>query len=171
MADKHVNKVELGDEVLIDLTGDTVDAEHILIGKTAHHRSGQIIEGTMPDNGAVKGEISDKDVPYIVPSGYHDGAGEVGIAQSELEKLVPENIRMGVELLGVTGQHIGDLNYVHEQTVAASVWTVVHNLDKYPAVTVVDSANTVILGDIKYLDLNSLQIMFTSEFTGRAYCN
>jgi hypothetical protein len=39
------NKVIFGDDVLIDLTGDTVAPETLLAGATAHDKSGEIITG------------------------------------------------------------------------------------------------------------------------------
>lgn len=39
-----VNKVELGDETLIDLTGDTASESDVLLGKTFHLASG--VQGT-----------------------------------------------------------------------------------------------------------------------------
>lgn len=41
-----VNKVVYGDRTLIDLTGDTVTAADLALGKTAHDASGQLITGT-----------------------------------------------------------------------------------------------------------------------------
>lgn len=46
MADKKVNKVVYGGEVLIDLTGDTITADKVLKGYTAHDKSGETITGT-----------------------------------------------------------------------------------------------------------------------------
>lgn len=46
MADKKINKVVYGGEVLIDLTGDTVTADKVLKGYTAHDKSGETITGT-----------------------------------------------------------------------------------------------------------------------------
>lgn len=46
MADKKVNKVVYGGTVLIDLTGDTVTADKVLTGYTAHDKSGATITGT-----------------------------------------------------------------------------------------------------------------------------
>lgn len=40
------NKVVYGEQTLIDLTNDTVDPEHLLAGKTAHDKSGEVITGT-----------------------------------------------------------------------------------------------------------------------------
>lgn len=134
------NKIIYGGKVLIDLTSDTVTADKLAEGITAHDKSGAIITGTntfdadtgdanataaellesktayvrgskvtgtMPNNGAVTGEITDKDAPYTVPLGYHDGSGTVGIAASEKSKLVPDNIRQGITILGVEGSMSG----------------------------------------------------------------
>ena len=141
MANEYVNKVMLSSgETLIDLSGDTADAAHvlkgstfhdksgapktgtcefdsdtsddtvataeILVGKTAHAR-GVKITGTMPNNGAVSGSIATKDGQYTVPQGFHDGSGKVGIASAEKAKLIPGNIKSGVEVLGVTGTYGG----------------------------------------------------------------
>lgn len=142
MANEYVNKVVLSSgETLIDLSGDTADAAHVLkgstfhdksgapktgtcsydsdtsddtvaaaemlVGKTAHAR-GVKITGTMPDNGAVSGSIATKDGQYTVPQGFHDGGGKVGIASAEKAKLIPGNIKSGVEVLGVTGSYGGE---------------------------------------------------------------
>ena len=142
MANEYVNKVVLSSgETLIDLSGDTADAAHvlkgstfhdksgapktgtctydsdtsedtvavaeILVGKTAHAR-GVKITGTMPDNGAVSGSIATKDGQYTIPQGFHDGSGKVGIASAEKAKLIPGNIKSGVEVLGVTGSYGGE---------------------------------------------------------------
>lgn len=42
----YVNKVQFGNEVLIDLTQDTITADKILSGYTAHDASGAQIVGT-----------------------------------------------------------------------------------------------------------------------------
>lgn len=142
MANEYVNKVVLSSgETLIDLSGDTADAAHVLkgstfhdksgapktgtcefdsdtsddtvaaaemlVGKTAHAR-GVKITGTMPNNGAVSGSIATKDEQYTVPQGFHDGSGKVGIASAEKAKLIPGNIKSGVEVLGVTGSYGGE---------------------------------------------------------------
>ena len=46
-----VNKVVLGSETLLDLTGDTVTRATLLAGHTAHNAAGEQIEGeyTPPD--------------------------------------------------------------------------------------------------------------------------
>lgn len=135
-----INKVIYGGTTLIDLTADTVTADKILSGFTAHDKSGEEINGsctydsntqdatvavaemlegktayargakltgTMPNNGAVSGEISTKDGVYTIPQGYHDGSGVVKIAKTERYKLIPANIRDGITILGVEGTMSG----------------------------------------------------------------
>jgi hypothetical protein len=64
-----------------------------------------------------------------------------------------------------------DKNYVHIQNVTSSVWVVTHNLDKYCAVAVVDSAGTVVIGQVDYNSLNQTTLTFKSTFSGKAYFN
>lgn len=64
-----------------------------------------------------------------------------------------------------------DRTFVHKQMSASKEWMVVHDLGKLPSVTVVDSANNVVVGDVKYIDDNSLVITFTGAFSGKALLN
>ena len=50
-----ISKVNFGSDVLIDLTGDTVDAEHLSEGYTAHDKTGAPIIGTMISGGESSG--------------------------------------------------------------------------------------------------------------------
>lgn len=49
MADKPYNKIAFDGDVLIDLTGDTVEAASMRSGVKAHDKSGTQIVGTMQD--------------------------------------------------------------------------------------------------------------------------
>ena len=136
MAEKNISKVVYGGKTLIDLTSDTVTADKVLSGYTAHDKSGAAITGTctfdadtgdataavaeilsgktayvngnkltgtMKNNGAVTGTISNKEETYNIPIGYHDGSGIVSISTTEQAKIIATNIRAGVSILGVEG--------------------------------------------------------------------
>lgn len=69
--------------------------------------------------------------------------------------------------LGLTG----DKDFVYLKSIPDSIWEITHNLDKYPSVTVVDSAGSVVIGDITYTSKSSLTVTFSAAFSGKAYLN
>jgi len=64
-----------------------------------------------------------------------------------------------------------DKNYIHYQISTSNTWIVVHNLKKYPSVSVVDSGNNLVIGDCIYNSIDQLTITFTASFSGKAYIN
>ena len=65
----------------------------------------------------------------------------------------------------------GDANYVHKQTEASAEWIIVHNLNKYPAVSIIDSAGDEVVGNVHYDSVNQVTITFTGAFKGTATLN
>lgn len=62
--------------------------------------------------------------------------------------------------------------YTFEQAVPDSEWIIEHGLNKFPSVTVVDSGGNVVIGEIYYIDENSLRIEFSpGGFSGKAFLN
>lgn len=61
--------------------------------------------------------------------------------------------------------------YIHTQGSSSAVWNVTHNMNKYPSVTVVDSGDNVVEGEVVYNSLNTLTINFSGGFSGKAYIN
>ena len=57
----------------------------------------------------------------------------------------------------------------YEQQVASNEWLVTHNLGKLPSVTIIDSSENIVVGDVLFLNLNQVKISFTGAFTGKAY--
>jgi hypothetical protein len=64
-----------------------------------------------------------------------------------------------------------DANFVFTQGSASATWVVDHNLAKKPSVTVVDSADTVVIGQVDYNTDNRVTITFEAAFSGKAYFN
>jgi len=59
--------------------------------------------------------------------------------------------------------------FSHTQQVPSASWTISHNLNFNPNVTVVDSAGTNVEGEVRYTNPNQLVVVFSSAFTGYAY--
>lgn len=140
MANQYVNKVIIGAEVKLDLTGDDVTPEKLAKGIKAHDKSGAPIvgtstynadtsdatataakilsgktayakgakvTGTMPNKGAVTLNVAKKSMPVTIPMGFHDGSGKAQVDPTEAAKIIPENIRDGINILGVAGTMSG----------------------------------------------------------------
>lgn len=85
-----------------DTSNATATAAEILLGKTAY-KAGAKITGTMPNQGAKTLSITNKETPVTIPMGFHDGGGKAQIDATEAAKIIPENIRDGITILGVAG--------------------------------------------------------------------
>lgn len=75
--------------------------------------------------------------------------------------------------IGSTVSPVGvstDKHYKHEQADRATVWTVNHNLGKYPTVHV-QYMNSMMHGIIRYVSENVLEIEFCVPCKGMAICN
>ncbi len=94
-------------------TDATAGVAEILATKTAYVNKAKLT-GTMPNNGAVNGSIATKAQQYTVPQGYHDGSGKVSISSTEQAKIIAENIRQGITILGVEGSMTGTEDVVAE---------------------------------------------------------
>lgn len=61
------------------------------------------------------------------------------------------------------------LRHTHTQTSPSATWTITHELGGKPSVTVVDSANSVVVGEVTYVDNETVRIEFSGGFSGYAY--
>ena len=64
-----------------------------------------------------------------------------------------------------------DKHFEFTQASPSITWTVNHDLNKFPSVTVVDSAGTQVFGDVDHTDNDNLTITFINQFSGKAYLN
>jgi len=57
------------------------------------------------------------------------------------------------------------------QSTPSPTWTINHNLAKFPSITVIDSAKTVVVGEYTYVDNNNVILTFSAGFSGKAFLN
>jgi hypothetical protein len=76
-----------------------------------------------------------------------------------------------VTVTGVIGGVTLDANFVYVQSSPSATWVINHNLNKYCSVTVVDSADNIVYGEVLYNSLNQVTLTFAGAFSGRAFFN
>ena len=63
------------------------------------------------------------------------------------------------------GAHEG---YLHMQILPSDTWVIEHGMGRYPAVTVMTSGGTEVIGSVTHTSVNSLTITFSVAFSGKA---
>lgn len=90
---------------------------------------------------------------------YQDTPNQVIVDQDVPNQVI---VRSGA-VIGRTQRH------VHSQPSAASTWVITHALGGKPSVTIVDSADTHVVGDVTYDSTTQITVSFTVPFSGYAY--
>lgn len=106
---------------------------------------------------------------------FNSQMGQVNAVSSDYSKLNNKPSINGVTLVGnKTNKDLGieeDKHFLFVQAIASDVWEIKHDLNKYPSVTVVDSADSVVIVDVIYIDENNVRLTFSGAFSGKAYLN
>jgi hypothetical protein len=92
-------------------------------------------------------------------------------SETDVKTYITDLNGVPVPLNDEIGDIVGDKNFEHIQLSASNTWEIVHNLNKYVSVTIVDSGNNMVVGDIEYESPNKVIIRFQASFSGRAYLN
>jgi|TARA_X000001382_G_scaffold107456_1_gene83137 hypothetical protein len=98
----------------------------------------------------------------VVTGTFTDSTGSVGTAGQLLSSTVT-----GTKWVA----DAGDKTFVFNQAIPSATWTINHTLDKFPSITVVSTANQVVIGDAAYTSTTQVVITFTAGFAGKAYLN
>jgi len=64
---------------------------------------------------------------------------------------------------------VGLVSYRHIQNTASATWTIVHNLNFYPNVTIYNTADDQVEGSITHTNSTTLTINFSSSIAGKAH--
>lgn len=82
---KYINKVTIApipDEYQ-DVTSVTATADKVLVDSVFVDAEGNVVDGTMRNNGATVKTLTPADVNFMIPAGYHNGVGFVGVASED----------------------------------------------------------------------------------------
>lgn len=89
-----------------DTSDATLTADKLLAGETGY-AGGVKITGNIPNKGAVSLTLTERDTGVTIPRGFHDGSGKVGLSPADIAEIIPENIREGIDILGIMGSMSG----------------------------------------------------------------
>lgn len=130
---------------------------------------------TLNDNGELKVKISEEPNNSIVvkDDGLHVDVSHI---EEKLSTEVGKHLKLGestIQLLNENNDVISEIprTFVFEQGRASNEWVVIHNLNKYPSVVVVDSAGTEVESDVEYNTRNRITIRLNASFSGKAFLN
>ena len=91
--------------------------------------------------------------------------GDTGDSYNIIGSSLIDADRVGLDIT------ITSKTYVHEQAIASDTWTIEHNLNKFPSVTIVDSAGAQFEGNVNYIDENNCIVYMNGATKGKAYLN
>ncbi len=94
---------------------------------------------------------------------------QVIIEDVRIDVNVDEDVPNLITLTSATTQTVLTQRHVHEQGQASTTWLINHTLGGKPSVTVVDSADTHVFGEVQYLSNSQVQVTFSAAFSGKAY--
>ena len=63
----------------------------------------------------------------------------------------------------------GSTPYVHNQSPAATIWTIQHDLGYFPNVIAFDDTGVEVRGTVNHVDANQVQIAHSTAYAGTAY--
>lgn len=90
-----------------DVTEVTAGAGDVLSGEKFVDAEGNVVTGTMANNGAVSEKLDTTDVSYTVPAGYHDGKGTISI---DLETKSATPTKSAQTIKPSTGKVLSEVN-------------------------------------------------------------
>jgi len=112
--------------------------------------------------------VDTSDTAFIDMTPTTPTSGDVQITASLSATGTPDNTKF---LRGDNHWAEADKNFVFVQGTPSTTWVIQHNLGKFPSITVIDTADTVVIGEYTYTDINKVTLTFSAGFAGKAYLN
>jgi len=86
-----------------------------------------------------------------------------GISFDPTAEILSDNVQDAIEELRTRSR------FVHNQPSASNTWSITHNMKFFPNVSIVDTAQSKVIGEVEYLSENALTVTFSHSFAGKAY--
>ena len=102
------------------------------------------------------------DMSITVQEGWPGPMPELATVEEIIEGLIMDK---AVSPFGLSQA----MSYTHIQSFPSATWTIQHKLNRYPNVSVVDSAGSEVEGEVSYIDNNTIYVCFNGAFSGSAY--
>ena len=65
-----------------------------------------------------------------------------------------------------------DQHFEYDNPIPSKDWIIEHDLNKkHPSVTIIDSCERIVYGEVQYIEKNKIKVSFSAEFSGKAYLN
>ena len=93
----------------------------------------------------------------------------VNVFQDTPNRVIVDDDLPNVVVVRSTSGLTNTRRHVHEQGQASSTWVITHSLGGKPSVTIVDSADTHVFGEVQYNSDTQVTVMFSGAFSGKAY--
>lgn len=109
-------------------------------------------------------------IPTLTQIAHWDDAYNNTIISASISGNVTKTLNLNQRDGGLVSVSYTD-TYVYTQAAPSASWAIVHNMNKYPSVTIIDSGSNIVEGEVIYNSLNSLTVNFSGGFSGKAYIN
>lgn len=93
----------------------------------------------------------------------------VNVFQDTPNQIIVDQDAPNVVIVRSNGAAGNTRRHIHTQALPSDEWVIEHTLGGKPSIMVVDSADTVVIGEVTYNSNTQVTVTFTAPFSGYAY--